>query len=111
MNGLAASPTATLGERVDVDEVVRAALDPAGVARRDEVAHLIGGDGEHAGQVPPRQGEDARLPGVVLGQQQVGVADVGHIVSVISSSVVKPCAAAITDAVVQAIPFCVKTRL
>ena len=62
-----------------VEQVVCAALDPPGVSGCDEVGDLVGRHGEHPGEIPARQGEHARLPRVVRAQQQVRVADRGHV--------------------------------
>ena len=58
---------------------MRAALDPPGVAGRDQVGDLIGRDGEHAGQIPAGEREDAGLPRVVGAEQEVRIADGGHV--------------------------------
>ena len=65
--------------RVDVEQIVGAALDPPGVAGREEIGDLIGRHGEHAGEIPAGEREDAGLPRVVGAQQQVRVADGGDV--------------------------------
>ena len=68
-------------------EVVRAAVDPAGVGVTHEVLDARGVERQRTGEVPAGEGEDTGLEGVVAGEEQVGTAYaldvlVGHLVEV-----------------------------
>src|SRR3546814_2928519 len=55
-----------------VEQIVRPALDPPRVTGGEQVGDLIGRDGEHAGEVPTGEGEDAGLPSVRSEERRVG---------------------------------------
>src|SRR3546814_833103 len=62
-----------------VEQIVRPALDPPRVTGGEQVGDLIGRDGEHAGEVPTGEGEDAGLPSVVRAEEYMRVADGRHL--------------------------------
>jgi hypothetical protein len=64
-----------LGARVDVGEIVGAALDPTGVAFGDERSDGVMRERQRTDEIPAGEREDARLEGVVHREEQVDALD------------------------------------